>query len=358
MSVTVSQYKCPNCGAPIPYDASAQKLKCQHCDTEFDIEVLQAFESEENIQTDNYGWQDYTQEQINNIDGQISYICPSCGGEVVGDASLAAAPCPYCGSNIIINNQFEGMLKPDLVVPFKYTKEQAKEAYANYLKNKKLLPKDFAINNIVEKINGLYLPYWLFDCNCSCQARYNATRSRRYMMGDYIIDETDHFLVYRDGNISFAKVPVDGSSKFSEELIESLEPFDFAEAKGFTTAYLAGYFSDRYDESAEESIKRANERIKVSTQQAVDSTVIGYQTIFKTSNNIRFSNGKISYALLPIYVFSTKYNGKVYTFAMNGQTGKFSGNLPADKNQVIKYGLITFALSFLIVMIIMLLLVK
>lgn len=357
MSVTVSQYKCPNCGAPIPYDASVQKLKCQHCDTEFEISTLEAFNSEESIQTDNYGWDDYNTTNI-NIDGQITYVCPSCGGEVVGDKTMSAAPCPYCGSSVIIKDQLEGMLKPDLVVPFKYTKAQAKQAYADYLKNKKLLPKDFAINNIVEKINGLYLPYWLFDCDCSCQARYNATRYRRYIMGEYIIDETDHFLVYRDGSISFDKVPVDGSSKFSEELIESLEPFDFNEGKDFDSAYLAGYFSDRYDESAEKAIERANQRIKISTEQAVDSTVIGYHTLFKTSNNIRFSDGKIRYALLPIYVFSTKYNGKVYTFAMNGQTGKFSGNLPRDNKQTLKYAVVVFLITFVLVLAIMLLAVK
>lgn len=357
MSVTVSQYKCPNCGAPIPYDASVQKLKCQHCDTEFDISTLEAFNSEENIQTDDYGWDNYNTTSI-NIDGQITYVCPSCGGEVTGDETMSAAPCPYCGSSVIIKDQLEGMLKPDLVVPFKYTKEQAKDAYANHLKGKKLLPKDFASNNVVEKISGLYLPYWLFDCNCSCQARYNATRSRSYTTGDYIINETDHFLVYRDGNISFDKVPVDGSSKFSEELIESLEPFDFNEGKDFNSAYLAGYFSDRYDETAEQAIVRANQRIKASTEQAVDSTVIGYHTLFKTSNNVRFSEGKIRYALLPIYVFSTKYEGKVYTFAMNGQTGKFSGNLPADRKQILKYGAITFAIAFIIMMLIMIFLVK
>lgn len=357
MSVTVSQYKCPNCGAPIPYDASAQKLKCQHCDTEFEISALEAFNSEENIQTDDYGWDDYNTTNI-NVDGQIKYVCPSCGGEVVGDETMSAAPCPYCGNSVIIQDKLEGMLKPDLVVPFKYTKQQAKEAYSNHLKGKKLLPKDFASNNVIEKINGIYLPYWLFDCNCSCQARFSATRTHHYISGDYSIDEINHFLVYRDGNISFEKVPVDGTSKFEPELMESLEPFDFKEAMDFNAAYLSGYFADNYDEAAEEAIKRANERIKNSTVQAINSTVVGYTSCLMTQSNIRFSEGKINYALLPVYVFSTTYKGKIYTFAMNGQTGKFTGNLPSDTSQVIKYSLISFAICFVVILLLLLFLVK
>lgn len=358
MTTSISQYKCPNCGAPIPFDPNAQKLVCKHCDTEFEVSTLQAMVSEENIAEDSYNWEEYQETTLNDANGQTYYVCPSCGGQVIGDKTMSASQCPYCGNSVIVEDKFEGLLKPDLVIPFKYTKEEAKKAYSDYLKGKKLLAKDFEAKNIVEKINGLYVPYWLFNCDCSCQARFNATRVRTYMTRDFDVEEIEHYLVYRDGDISFENVPVDGTKKLPAELMESLEPFDFKDAVDFNTAYLSGFFSDQYDESADEAIKRANERIKASTVEAINSTVIGYVNVVPTSSNVRFDNGKVSYALLPIYIFSTKYNDQVYRFAMNGQTGKFSGNLPADSKRSLGYGFIIFVIAFILIFVLEILLAR
>ena len=325
----LTQYKCPNCGATIPFEPGSQKLKCAHCSTEYDIETLDSLAAEQTINDDSYGWDEYREERLEKT-GEVTYVCPSCGGEVVGDEAMSACQCPYCGNSVIVAKQFEGMLKPDLIIPFAYDKKQAQEAYRNYLKGKTLLAKDFAAENVIEKLNGLYVPYWLFDADASCQARFHATRSHHHTSNDEEITETDHYMIYRDGRISFESVPVDATTKLTPELMESLEPFDYAKAVSFNAAYLSGFFADRYDEDADTAIERANERIKNSTIDAISSSIIGYDSVLLDRANVCFSNGKISYALLPIYVFSTKYKGKVYTFAMNGQTGKFSGNLPAD----------------------------
>lgn len=357
MSTNVSQYKCPNCGAAIPFDPSVQKLKCAHCGTEYDIQTLQSMAAEENIATDSFGWQEYTSQTIED-NGQIVYVCPSCGGQVIGDATTSSCQCPYCGNSVIVEDKLEDIYKPDLVIPFKYNKQQAKEAFSNYLKGKKLLAKDFEAKNVIEKINGLYVPYWLFNCDCECQARFNATRVMAYSTKDYNIEEIDHFLVYRDGEISFENVPVDGTSKLPAELMESLEPFDYSEAVDFNTAYLSGYLSDQYDEDSNKAILRANERIKQTTYDSIYATLVGYSTVVPTSSNVQFENGKVSYALLPIYIFSTKYDGKVYNFAMNGQTGKFSGNLPADKGRSVKYALSIFFIVFVIIFALLFFLMK
>ena len=352
MTTTVSQFKCPNCGASIPFDSQSQKLKCQHCGNEFDVDNLKAYEAESGILGDDFSWKQ-DQEEIKDSD-KIIYVCPSCGGEVVGDDSMAACSCPYCGNSVIIAKQFEGVLKPDLVIPFKYSKQQAVEALKNFFSGKILLPKNFFNDTVIEKMNGIYMPYWLFDCDSSCSARYRATRMVSYRSGDYQITHTDHYLVYRDGNMSFSNIPVDASLKLSPELLESLEPFDFKDGVDFNTAYLSGYFADKYEEGKDSTIKRANERIKQTTAELMMSTVVGYITVIPESSNIRINEGSIRYALLPIYVIHATHNGKKYTFAMNGQTGKMSGDLPTDNK---KFALITIGL-FVIVFIIVYLLMR
>lgn len=351
MTTKVSQFKCPNCGASIPFDSVSQKLKCLHCDTEFNVDDLIAFEAESNILNDDFSWKQ-SDEEISDTNKRV-YVCPSCGGEVVGDDAMAASCCPYCGNSVIIANQFEGMLKPDLVIPFKYSKDDAMTALKKFCGGKVLLPKNFVNENFINKLNGMYVPYWLFDCESSCSGRYRATKVMSYVSGDYEITHTDHFLVYRDGTMSFSNIPVDASKKLTPELLESLEPFDFVEGVDFNSAYLAGYFADKYEENKDETIIRANERIKQTSNELLQSTVLGYVSVIPESQNVRIKEGKIKYALLPIYVFFTTYKGKQYVFAMNGQTGKISGNLPSDNKKFISILLVIFVSLFVAIFLFM-----
>jgi len=119
--------------------------------------------------------------------------------------------------------------------------------------------------------------------------------------------------------------------------MESIEPFDANGAVAFQTAYLSGYLADKYDVSAEESIERANQRIKNTTEQLFASTVQGYDTFNKENGNISLKGGKAKYALYPVWLLNTTWNGNKYTFAMNGQTGKFVGDLPVDSGAAFKW---------------------
>ena len=151
-------------------------------------------------------------------------------------------------------------------------------------------------------------------------------------------------------------MPVDGSTKMDDALMESIEPYDFTGAVDFQTAYLAGFLADKYDVDSEQSIERANERIKKSTENAFASTVQSYSTVIPESTSIRLQNGKAKYALYPVWLLNTTWNGKRYTFAMNGQTGKFIGDLPLDKGAYKKWlfgltsliGAAVFAVSYLL----------
>lgn len=147
-------------------------------------------------------------------------------------------------------------------------------------------------------------------------------------------------MVHRGGSVGFEYVPVDGSTKMADDLMESIEPFNCGEAVDFQTAYLAGYLADKYDVTAEESIDRANERVKKSTEQAFAETVIGYDTVVAENTSVQFHGGKAKYALYPVWLLNTTWNGNKYTFAMNGQTGKFVGDLPVDKAAATRWTLI------------------
>ena len=177
----------------------------------------------------------------------------------------------------------------------------------------------------------MYVPFWLFDTDADAEARYHATRTRFWSDKDYDYTETSHYSVLRSGSMSFDHIPVDGSKKMPDDLMESLEPFDFSEAVDFSMAYLSGYLADKYDVSADECNERANERVKRSSDLVLQSTVQGYDSVVPENVSVQFSGGRKHYALYPVWILNTTWNGEKYTFAMNGQTGKFVGNLPVDK---------------------------
>ena len=338
---TLQEYKCPCCGGAIAFDSTLQKMKCPYCDTEFDMETLASYDAGLNGEQDSMEWETSagTQWQEGEADGLRTYVCKSCGGEIVGDENTAATSCPFCGNPVVMMGQFSGALKPDLVIPFKLDKNAAKAGLMQHLSGKRLLPKIFKDQNHIDEIKGIYVPFWLFDTDADAQVRYRTTKVRVWSDSKYDYTDTSHFLVNRSGSVSFGRIPVDGSTKMPDDLMESIEPFHFSAAVDFQTAYLAGYLADKYDVDAEQSLERADERVKRSTEEVFASTVHGYQTVVTESSNIRLHGGKAKYALYPVWILNTTWQGKKYTFAMNGQTGKFVGDLPVDKSAAAKWTL-------------------
>lgn len=339
----MQEFKCPNCGGAIEFDSQSQKLKCPYCSTEFEIDALKSVNEE--IGTDEMNWdvKPGTEWEDAEAGAMRSYVCQSCGGEIIGDENTMATECPYCSNPVVMKGQVAGTLKPDYIIPFKLDKKAAKQGLINHLSNKFLLPKVFKDENHIDEVKGLYVPFWLFDADADANIRYRATRVRAWSDSKYDYTETSYYSIFRAGNISFERVPVDGSTKMPDDLMESVEPFEFADAKEFNTAYLAGYLADKYDVDAQQSIDRANSRVKHSTEEAFKNTVVGYTTVVPEQSAVKLSNGEAKYAMYPVWLLNTTYQGEKYTFAMNGQTGKFVGNLPMDKGKFWKWQLILTA---------------
>ena len=355
------EYKCPACGGALEFDPTIQKMKCPYCDSVFAMEELagkdeQLNTAEGTVQTGPDGEPmnpedaaPLPEDQLNwNTDagsawdsgetaGMKVYVCNSCGGEIVGDETTAATSCPFCGNPVVMMGNFTGALKPDLVIPFKLDKKAAKDALRMHAKSKKMAPKLFSDEQHLDEIKGIYVPYWLFDSSADVQLRFRATRSRAWSDRNYNYVETEEFLVDRGGSMSFEAVPADGSSKMDDTLMESIEPFDVSEAVPFQTAYLAGYLADKYDVTAEQSVERANERIRKTAEMTFAEQVQGYETVRLDSSSIQLRDSKVRYALYPVWLLNTSWKGSKYTFAMNAQTGKFVGDLPVDKGAYWKY---------------------
>lgn len=364
MPTQVTNYQCPACTGPLHYSAKSGKLECDYCGSSFDvadIEALYAHKEAEAAaakqaadakadaaaaaeteaaqaaaQSGNVGGWDtsgLSSDWGADADGLRVYSCPSCGAELICDETTAATSCPYCGNPTVVPGQFSGALRPDFILPFRLTKDDAVQALRAHYKGKPFLPKSFTSANHIEQIQGVYVPFWLFDGGAEGSASYRASNTSVYETGDYEVTETMHYDVFRAGSIAFEKIPVDASSKMPDDHMDSIEPFDYAQMQPFSTAYLPGYLADKYDVSVDDSRDRADARCRETLAQALRDTVTGYGTCVTDHTDIRLHRGKVHYALLPVWMLSTKWNGESFLFAMNGQTGKLVGDLPPDRGR-------------------------
>ena len=331
---TLTEQKCPHCGGAVEFNIGAQTLKCPYCDTEFDIAAMQQAEEFAANAVEQINWNSQgSQWGAGETDGMSVYACKSCGGEIVADATTGATSCPYCGNQVVMQGQFSGVLKPDLVIPFKLDKKAAKEALKKHFMGKKFVPKAFLAENKLDEIKGVYVPHWLFSCDAVVNATYQAEKYRHWSDSKNEYTETTAYNVYRSGSIGFDNVPVDGSTKMPDDLMESIEPFNINEAVPFNTAYLAGYLADKYDVDVNQSMGRANQRIQASALNAFEDTVDGYDSVSPIQAAMQVANGSYKYALYPVWILNVKWKGQNHTFAMNGQTGKFVGNIPTEEKK-------------------------
>lgn len=327
----VLEYKCPCCGAGLVFGDATQKMKCEYCDNEFDLDTIRTYNESLNppeespIQWENPEAKQWSQEEASILK---TFTCPSCGGEILTEETTAATFCPYCENPTILPGRVSGGIKPDGVIPFKTSKEDAKAAFLQLCKGKPLLPKLFTEEHRVEKITGMYVPFWLYDCGSDFSVQYQATRIHRWSDSRYHYTRTEYFHLLREATAEFASIPMDASQKMDNAIMESIEPYDYGQMVDFDTAYLSGFLADKYDVEAKLGEDRIRQRVSASMNALVQETVLGYASCMPVNTHLNVEHGKAKYVLLPVWMLHTKYGEETYVFAMNGQTGKITGTFP------------------------------
>ena len=340
----ITDYKCPNCGGAIKFNAANGELQCESCDSIFSQEALETLFGDQSGQAPadgQYNWQ--TNDDNGCIENMSMYICKNCGAEIAADATTAATACPYCGSPVVLNQNVSGINKPDLIIPFKLDKNAAVQALVKHYKAHKLVPDAFNPEKHIDDIRGVYVPFWLFDAGVYADIHYEGTRTRHWEDSRFRYTETSYFDIYRAGNVAFSNIPTDASQKMEDEYMDGLEPFKMEDAQSFNALYLSGFLADKYDVDAGVDFPRAEKRIKSSAETAFRGTVKGFDTVRPRVSSITPHTSSYKYAMLPVWVMTAKWNGQIYKFAVNGQTGTVAGNLPYDKKKLNLYRLAWFA---------------
>ncbi|MFI3252118.1 MAG: TFIIB-type zinc ribbon-containing protein [bacterium] len=330
-------YKCKNCGSDLTFNPTSGKLACDSCQSEFFVSefekpTVEEFEKiEEKTTTTTYSESEVSE-----------FNCNNCGAVLVTDSHTASTNCNFCGSPMVINARLSGSIAPAKVIPFKFNQKDAQEALKKWCRNGRVTPNDFLTESRLRNLEGLYVPFWLYDINTNAEGEARCTRVRSYVSGQYQITETRHYIAYRRVTADYKRIPADSSEKMDDKVMDMLEPFNYKDLENFNSAYLSGYCSEKYNYSDKELFPRIEKRTNEFIRNYMRSTIHGYSTVHLSAIRSHNQQRDAIYTLFPVYTINYKYKDKVYNFSMNGQTGKIVGKPPVCTTKVVKYALLSF----------------
>ena len=356
----MAKYNCKTCGAELYFNPAIGQLQCEYCGSTFDP-------AEYNYTPEGQGAQDGgAVQEAAYVDGPVTeastddstgelviYKCPHCGAEVITSKDTAATTCVYCNRAITLEGNLSGSFKPDYVLPFVKERKDVEAAYKALCKKSILTPRLFTKKSTIEKIKGMYVPYWLYTFDGDAEIRVIAKRRRTWITADVEYTEISRYQIDEGAHGEFRNIPADALKEMDNTLMDSIEPFDFSKMKNFNPAYLAGFYTQKWDEDAAKNEPRAKIRAKESLTKAALEHVGTYNGGTEIqSERFTWSHNAVHYAMLPVWMMYTEYKGKKYIFGMNGQTGKIMGEIPKDPMRLAEICGGVFLFSQIVMMII------
>ncbi len=361
MNNEVKTYHCPNCGADLKFSPETQKFACEYCKGAFTEEELLQFwnkmggYAEEPVEdasaVDTQPTTSATQQEQEEFNESTQlYSCPSCGAEIICEANTAAAFCYYCHNPVILKGRVDGQYRPSKVIPFAFNKDKATSIFNDWAKKKFFRPKDLLSNKQMEKLTGLYVPFWVADADTSTHFTAVGVKVRTWSSGNRDYTEKKRYSVVRDLDVQYTGVPADGSQKIEDQLMEAIEPFHYTDAKDFNMAYLSGFYADKYDVEKESLFPRIKQRMTANNASLAKGSA-SYTSFENIQQWDKINDWHWDYMLMPVWFMSFEYKGKIWEYAINGQTGKIAGQFPIAKGKLRTLGL---AIGAAIVAVIML----
>lgn len=330
VNVTSTDIKCPGCGTSIGvgFDAATGTLTCPFCGLSTRLAapqedaVAEELDFNTAMQRASADWGRYKK----------LIVCANCGGQTVYDTEQVTGACPFCGSTSVAPAaETDQIMVPNAVIPFAFTKEQAQDCFINFLKKKKLVKKK-AFKCKLEKVVGLYLPFWTFDAY-TASAYYAYRDNGMYVPSDHV---TGSWYEYIDDVIIFA------SDRLRHPFIPKIQKFDFSKAVPYSPEYLAGIPAERYtlglNDGWERSKKLITEKLK--------------KDVHRSNNHLRvekiitkYYNVKFRCLLAPVYFATYTYGKKTFPVAINGQTGEAFCDAPTKIGNIILLGILGLLLA-------------
>lgn len=330
--MAVVSYKCPNCGGELIFNPNTQKHKCEYCFSDFSQEELEQLKPEESKEET---IENYEEEAETEGKEAVYYSCPSCGAEIVTDETTAATFCYYCHNPVVLSGRVSGEFLPDKIIPFSIDKKKATEKFLEYVHSKKFVPRAFFNKQQIEKISGVYFPYWMVDMDLEGSMQAEGRNTRVWRSGDTEYTETKVYRVEREGDIHLEDITKNALKKSNSRLAEGVLPYDVSKVQKFHMGFLSGFMAEKRDIEREELSAAVKQEADEYAEQILRGTAKGYSSVSVKNCHMNQKQENWDYIMLPVWTVTYKgRNGKMYYYSMNGQDGKVYGELPIDYKKV------------------------
>lgn len=317
----VTIIKCPSCGASLTWEPGTQVLSCRFCGAKTQVGQLDLAQEQE--------------PELREPEERLkAYKCSMCGAEIVTGATTAATHCYFCHSPVVLEDRLSADFRPDGVVPFRIEREEAEQRFRDYIQRHRFVKRSFFEGAQMENFSGVYYPYWIGDVRGRAVMDGQGKTISSTTRGSYLYTTTRVFKLHREGDVVARNFIRKALTNVDRQLSDGVHPYDLTEIKAYTPAYLSGFLAEMRDIQKEgpmqEMLAEASELAKGMIRSGLKYSEVNADTTLENATAV------MRYVLLPVWVLTYReQNGKrVYSFMMNGQTGKVCGRLPVDTGKL------------------------
>ena len=303
-------YKCHNCGGNVIYDPQRKRMYCAHCE---------GIDSEE------------------PVSGGGVAQCANCGAPLTVGTFQSAGRCEHCGCYQIFEERVSGQYTPHLILPFAVSRQEAERKLKEEFGGRKFAPSSFLSQATLQKMEGMYVPFFMYDYHVHYDWSGKGTKVRVWTSGNTEYTETSYYHINRSMDADFARVPVDASNVMDDAKMDLVEPYDYRALENFQMKFMSGFVGEMYNQGADQLEPRAHRKAESDTEALMRQTISGYSSVTPEQRNMFVNQKAVDYALMPVWVYEYAYRGKTYTYYVNGQTGKIVGKAPILKTKAIGY---------------------
>lgn len=327
-------FKCSNCGGQLKFNEAIQLLKCEQCSSTFLPNVVK-----------NYSSNDLSEEDENCYEGK-EYKCKQCGATLLTLDDTAVTFCSYCGSQSALEDRMVKHNNPDVIIPFKITKEQAIAEYKKKVSKFFFAPKYLKDDVVIDKFRGIYMPYGVY--NFGYKGKFeNSGELYAYTKGNY--NYYNKYKVEADGDISYKGISYDLVLKYYDNFSTAI-PFDYRDAVDFNPAYIAGFYADSFDMDKEKYLSDAKNIVKNDSKEKLKK----YKELRAygcKSPTVDLYVDSVKIGMYPVYFMAArdKAEKNIHYAVINGQNGKVAADLPVDFKKYIIVSLLVSLVIFLAV---------
>lgn len=324
-------YKCPNCGGGLTFSPEHQAWECEYCLSLFTEEQLGKFADEQKTTE----IPPEAVDEDSDEGGTVIYQCPSCGAEIIAEASTAATYCYYCHNPVVMAGKLTEEFKPDAILPFAIEKEQARQQFLNWAGKKKYVPQGFFTKRGIDELSGVYYPYWLGDFEYEARMEGKGEKVKITRTGKIETTVVEHYAVERQGSFAYNNVARSAFTKIQSKLADGVHPYNMEALKDYNPAYMTGFMAEKRDVESDSLTESVEQELNGYAKQSLEETAPGYNSL-RTDTQGRITSTRWRQVMLPIWMLTYRLKGsdEVYYYSVNGQTGTICGKLPLDKKRL------------------------